>query len=82
VSPDPPPTRDSRAPSGSASRSSRASARGSDGEDSHGADTDDRGLARRVGMSANTFWQNIARARKQLADCLRGKGVPLEEILS
>ena len=48
----------------------------------HGADTDDHSLARRVGMSANTFWQNIARARKQLADCLRGKGVPLEEILS
>ena len=48
----------------------------------HGADNDDRAIARVVNMTPNTFWQNIARARRQLADCLHGKGVPLEEILS
>lgn len=48
----------------------------------YGATTPDRSVAKLLLMSPNTFWQNIARARRQLADCLRGKGVPLEEILS
>ncbi len=48
----------------------------------HDSDLDGRRIAKRVGMTANTFWQNIKRARRQLADCLRDKGVPLEEILS
>jgi RNA polymerase sigma factor (sigma-70 family) len=48
----------------------------------YGATTPDRSVAKLLQMSPNTFWQNIARARRQLADCLRGKGVPLEEILS
>ena len=42
----------------------------------------DRALAESIGMSLNTFLQNIVRARRQLAKCLAGKGVPLEEIRS
>ena len=42
----------------------------------------DRELAESVGMSVNAFFQNIVRARKQLATCLEGKGVPLQELLS
>ena len=41
----------------------------------------DRELAEMVGMSMNAFLQNIVRARKHLAGCLEGKGVPLREIL-
>jgi DNA-directed RNA polymerase specialized sigma24 family protein len=48
----------------------------------YGYAEDDRRVARLLRMTPNTFWQNIVRARRQLADCLRGKGVPLEEILS
>ncbi len=42
----------------------------------------DREIARRVGMTVNTFLQNIVRARKQVADCLARKGIPLGEVLS
>lgn len=41
----------------------------------------DRKIAERLKMTANTFRQNIVRARKQLAECLQGRGVPLKEIL-
>jgi RNA polymerase sigma factor (sigma-70 family) len=41
----------------------------------------DRRIAETLGMTVNAFHQNIVRARRQLAECLRGKGVPLEEIL-
>jgi len=41
---------------------------------------DDDVLAEALGMRLNTFLQNITRARKLLADCLRNKGVPLEEL--
>jgi DNA-directed RNA polymerase specialized sigma24 family protein len=35
-------------------------------------------LAARLHMRLNTFLQNVARARRQLADCLRRKGVTVE----
>ena len=35
-------------------------------------------LAARLHMRLNTFLQNVARARRQLADCLRRKGVAVE----
>jgi hypothetical protein len=35
----------------------------------------DTHLAERVGMRPNTFLQNIARARRFLADCLRKRGI-------
>lgn len=38
-------------------------------------------LAERVGMAKNTFLQNITRARKLLAECLRRAGIVLEEVL-
>ena len=41
-----------------------------------GAEPDDR-LADRLGMRPNTFLQNITRARRFLAECLRGHGVDL-----
>ncbi len=42
----------------------------------------DRDLARRVGMTLNTFLQNIVRARKQIQGCLEGKGIRLSEELA
>lgn len=42
----------------------------------------DRDLARRVGMTLNTFLQNIVRARRQVRGCLEGKGIRLREVLS
>lgn len=39
-------------------------------------------LAARVGMRLNTFLQNVARARKLLADCLARRGVSLPEELA
>ncbi len=42
----------------------------------------DRELAQAVRMKANTFLQNIVRARRLLADCLERKGIRLGEILS
>jgi RNA polymerase sigma-70 factor (ECF subfamily) len=41
---------------------------------------DDDELAAALNMKLNTFLQNITRARKLLADCLRNKGVPIEEL--
>ena len=41
----------------------------------------DAQLATRLGMSANTFLQNIVRARKQLAQCLERTGISIEEAL-
>jgi len=40
----------------------------------------DRDLASGLRMKVNTFLQNIVRARRLLRDCLRRRGVPLEEI--
>ncbi len=42
----------------------------------------DRDVATGLGMTINTFLQNITRARRQVAECLEGKGVSLREILS
>ncbi len=47
-----------------------------------GALQPDREIARQAGMTANTFFQNIVRARKQVAACLEGKGIPLREVMS
>ncbi len=41
-----------------------------------------RALSQTLGMTSNTFLQNVARARKQVAACLEGKGLDLREILS
>jgi len=38
-------------------------------------------IAARLGMRLNTFLQNVTRARKLLADCLRGRGVDLGELV-
>jgi RNA polymerase sigma-70 factor (ECF subfamily) len=40
-------------------------------------DEPDARLAERLGMTLNTFLQNFTRARRLLADCLRGYGVEL-----
>jgi RNA polymerase sigma-70 factor (ECF subfamily) len=42
-----------------------------------GGDKSDEVLARRLKMQTNTFLQNITRARRLLADCLRQRGVDL-----
>jgi DNA-directed RNA polymerase specialized sigma24 family protein len=42
-----------------------------------GHDAPDRSLAERIGMTRNTFLQNIVRARRHLAACLEGKGIPV-----
>ena len=42
----------------------------------------DRELARGVGMTLNTFLQNVVRARKAMAECLRRRGIVLEEALT
>jgi DNA-directed RNA polymerase specialized sigma24 family protein len=39
-------------------------------------------LAARVKMRLNTFLQNVGRARKLLAECLRRRGVDVEELLT
>ena len=39
-------------------------------------------LAQALGMTTNTFLQNVVRARRQLAACLEGKGLDMKEILS
>jgi DNA-directed RNA polymerase specialized sigma24 family protein len=44
--------------------------------DSAGAEPDVR-LAERLGMRPNTFLQNVVRARRFLADCLRKRGIDL-----
>jgi DNA-directed RNA polymerase specialized sigma24 family protein len=38
----------------------------------------DHELAEALSMSRNTFLQNIVRARRHLAECLRGRGVAVE----
>ena len=40
----------------------------------------DETLAERLGMRLNTFLQNVTRARRLLQDCLKRRGVPLEEL--
>ena len=40
----------------------------------------DETLAERLGMRVNTFLQNFTRARKLLANCLRNKGIAMEEL--
>jgi len=45
--------------------------------DSGGAEADED-LAARLGMRTNTFLQNVTRARRLLAECLRRRGVDLE----
>lgn len=47
---------------------------------SGGHHEDDGVLAARIGMTVNTFLQNIVRARRQLAKCLGEKGVELQEL--
>jgi DNA-directed RNA polymerase specialized sigma24 family protein len=42
----------------------------------------DRDIAEGIGMTLNTFLQNIVRARKQVAGCLERGGIPLPELLS
>jgi RNA polymerase sigma-70 factor (ECF subfamily) len=42
--------------------------------ESAGADSDEA-LAERLSMRLNTFLQNLSRARKAIAECLRGRGV-------
>ncbi len=42
----------------------------------------DREIAAALRMKANTFFQNIVRARRLLARCLQGRGIRLGEILS
>jgi len=41
----------------------------------------DKALASLLGMTANTFLQNIVRARRQLEKCLAGRGIALREVL-
>lgn len=43
--------------------------------------TADRDLAASLQMTANTFLQNVVRARRAVAQCLEGKGVRLQEVL-
>jgi RNA polymerase sigma factor (sigma-70 family) len=40
----------------------------------------DRATAARLGMRPNTFLQNFTRARRLLAECLKGRGVALDEV--
>ena len=48
----------------------------------HNGSLPDRQLAADLRMKANTFFQNIVRARRLLRECLERRGVRLEEILS
>lgn len=48
---------------------------------SGGAESDEV-LATRLGMRLNTFLQNFTRARRQLAECLRARGVDLDRELA
>jgi DNA-directed RNA polymerase specialized sigma24 family protein len=43
-----------------------------------GGDAPDRDLAGRLGMTLNTFLQNVVRARAHLAACLRTRGIAVE----
>jgi DNA-directed RNA polymerase specialized sigma24 family protein len=42
----------------------------------------DAGLAASLKMSANTYFQNVVRARRSLHSCLEGRGVSMKEILA
>lgn len=42
-----------------------------------GGSVPDERLAERLGMRTNTFLQNVTRARRLLAECLRRRGVDL-----
>jgi RNA polymerase sigma-70 factor (ECF subfamily) len=44
-------------------------------------DEPDAVLARRLGMTLNTFLQNFTRARRLLADCLKKRGVDLPGVV-
>jgi len=44
----------------------------------HGGEASDHALAATLAMSRNTFLQNIVRARRHLAACLRGRGIAVE----
>lgn len=46
----------------------------------NGHESSDRDLARTLSMTTNTFLQNIVRARRAVAKCLAGKGVPLQAV--
>src|SRR5262245_12978862 len=46
----------------------------------NGGGEPDETLAERLGMRLNTFLQNVTRARRFLLDCLKRRGVPLEEL--
>jgi len=46
-----------------------------------GALMGDRAAAESVAMTLNTFLQNVVRARQQLLQCLKGKGVPAAELV-
>jgi DNA-directed RNA polymerase specialized sigma24 family protein len=46
-----------------------------------GAGQPDRAIAEMVGMTVNTLLQNVVRARKQLARCLEGRGIKVEEYI-
>jgi RNA polymerase sigma-70 factor (ECF subfamily) len=48
---------------------------------SHGAH-DDADLAEQIGMRLNTFLQNFTRARQLLADCLRKRGIVVDQELA
>jgi RNA polymerase sigma-70 factor (ECF subfamily) len=48
----------------------------------HGHRLANHALAAMLGMTPNTFLQNVTRARRQVAACLEGKGLDLKEILS
>ncbi|HYM80825.1 MAG TPA: sigma-70 family RNA polymerase sigma factor [Candidatus Limnocylindria bacterium] len=48
----------------------------------HGHEAPDRDLAQRLGMTLNTFLQNIVRARQSLARCLARKGIEVEGMAS
>lgn len=43
----------------------------------HAGHEPDDTLASRLGMTKNTFLQNVTRAKKALAECLQGKGISL-----
>ena len=43
---------------------------------------DDATIAQRLGMKVNTFLQNVTRARKLIAECLKKRGIDLDAELS
>jgi DNA-directed RNA polymerase specialized sigma24 family protein len=47
----------------------------------HGAEQPDRTIAAGLGMTVNTFLQNVVRARRQLAECMSGKGIDVEDCI-